>query len=77
MCVCVCVYMCGYVCMYIHTHIGLLSGTSGEEPACQCRSYKRPEFDPWATRSPGGGNDNPLQDSSQENPMDRGDLWAP
>ena len=27
-------------------------------------------------RSPGGGNDNPLQYSCLENPMDRGTWWA-
>ena len=27
---------------------------------------------PESGRSPGGGNDTPLQDSCQENPMDRG-----
>ena len=27
-------------------------------------------------RPPGGGNGNPLQCSCQENPMDRGALWA-
>ena len=27
-------------------------------------------------RSPGGGNGNPLQDSSLENPMDSGAWWA-
>ena len=27
-------------------------------------------------RSPGGGNDNPLQCSCLENPMDRGAWWA-
>ena len=29
-----------------------------------------------AGRSPGGGNDNPLQCSCLENPMDRGAWWA-
>ena len=31
---------------------------------------------PGSERSPGGGNDNPLQDSSLENPMDRRASWA-
>jgi len=31
---------------------------------------------PGLGRSPGGGNDNPLQYSCLENPMDRGDWWA-
>ena len=33
---------------------------------------KRCSFDPWVGRSPGGGNDNPLQYSCLGNPMDRG-----
>ena len=31
---------------------------------------------PGSGRSPGEGNDNPLQYSSLENPMDRGVWWA-
>ena len=31
---------------------------------------------PGTRRSPGRGNDNPLQYSCLEDPMDRGDLWA-
>ena len=31
---------------------------------------------PQSERSPGGGNDNPLQYSCLENPMDRGVWWA-
>ena len=31
---------------------------------------------PGLKRSPGGGNDNPLQYSCLENPMDRGAWWA-
>ena len=31
---------------------------------------------PWSGRSPGEGNDNPLQCSRLENPMDRGAWWA-
>ena len=33
-------------------------------------------FDPWSGRSPTGGNDNSLQHSCLENPMDRGAWWA-
>ena len=33
-------------------------GTSGKEPACQCRRHKRHGFDPWVGKIPGG---NPLQ----------------
>ena len=74
MCVCVCTHVWVYV--YIHPHVDVPSGSSGKEPACQCRRYKGHRFDPWATRSPGGGNDNLLQYSSLENYMDRGALWA-
>ena len=31
---------------------------------------------PGLGRSPGGGNGNPLQNSCQENPTDRGAWWA-
>ena len=31
---------------------------------------------PWLGRCPRGGHGNPLQYSCQENPMDRGALWA-
>ena len=69
----VCVYVCVCVCVCTHTHpLGKPSNSSGKEPTCQCRRYKGHRFDPWATRSPGGGNDNLLQYSSLENPMDRG-----
>ena len=27
-------------------------GASGKEPACQCKRYKRHEFDPWVGKSP-------------------------
>ena len=56
---------------YIKTW-GFLGGTSGKEPACQCRKCKRRGFDPWIGRSPGGGNGNTLQYSCLENTMDRG-----
>ena len=53
-------------------------GASGKEPACQCSSGKRPEFDPWvgSGRAPGRGNGNSLQYSCLKNPMDRGAWWA-
>ena len=47
-------------------------GTSGKEPACQCRRRKRHGLIPGLGRSPGGGHGNPLQCSCLENPMDRG-----
>ena len=32
--------------------MGFLSGTSGKEPACQCRRCKRHRFDPWVGKIP-------------------------
>ena len=55
--------------------MGFPGGSSGKEPACQCRRH-RSGLDPWIGRSPGGGNGNPLQYSCLENPMDRGAWWA-
>ena len=55
---------------------GFPGGTSGKEPACQCRRHKRCRLDPGSGRSPGGGHGNPLQYSCLENPMDRGAWWA-
>ena len=53
---------------------GLPRWCSGKESTCQCRRCKRQEFDPWAGRSPGIGNGNPLQCSCLENSMDR-EAW--
>jgi len=55
---------------------GFPGGPSGKEPACQCRRRKRCKFNLWVRWSPGEGNDNPLQYSCLENPMDRGTWWA-
>ena len=32
--------------------LGLPSGTSGKEPACQCRRHKRCGFNPWVRKMP-------------------------
>ena len=32
--------------------MGFPGGTSGKEPACQCRGHKRCEFNPWAGKIP-------------------------
>ena len=45
---------------------GLPQRLSGEESVCNAGSI------PGLGRSPGGGNDNPLQYSCLEDPMDRG-----
>ena len=55
---------------------GFPGGTSGKEPACQCRRRKKPRFDPWVEKIPGGGYGNPLQYSCLEDTMDRG-AWGP
>ena len=55
---------------------GFPGGTSGKEPACQCRTHKRCGFNRRVGRSPGGGQGNPLQYSCLENLMDRGAWWA-
>ena len=51
-------------------------GTSGKEPTCQCRRFKRRGLIPGSGRSSGGGNGNPLQYSYLENPIDRGAWWT-
>ena len=50
-----------------------LGGASGKEPACQCRRGDVGSIPSWG-RSPGEGNDNWLQYSCLESPMDRG-VW--
>ena len=47
-------------------------GPSGKEPTCQYRRSKRCRLIPGFGRSPGEGNDNPLQYSCLKNPKDRG-----
>ena len=47
---------------------------SGKEHICQCGRRKRHDLIPGKT--PGEGNENPLQYSGLENPMDRGAWWA-
>ena len=51
-------------------------GSSGKEPACQCRRLRDVGSISGSGRSPGGGHGNPLQYSWLENPMDRGAWWA-
>ena len=50
--------------------------TSGKEAICQCRTCKDMGSIPGSTRSPEGGQGNPLEYSFLENPMDRGAWWA-
>ena len=52
-------------------------GASGKEPACKCRLGVRDTgLIPGLGRSPGEGNDNPLQYSCLENSIDSGAWWA-
>ena len=48
-------------------------GSVGKESACNAGDSGSIS---GSGRSPGGGNGNPLQYSSLENPMDRGAWWA-
>ena len=56
--------------------VGFSGGTSGKEPACQCRRHREVGLFPGYGRSPEGRHDHPLQYSCLENPMDRG-AWKP
>ena len=58
---------------YSNAREGLSWWLSGTESTCQCR---RGVFDPQSGKSSGEGNGNPLQNSCQGNPMDRGAWWA-
>ena len=49
---------------------------SGEESACNAGDAGDVGSIPGSGRSPGGGHGNLLQDSCQENPIDRGAWWA-
>ena len=42
--------------------------TSGKEPSCPCIRRKRPGFNPWVGKIPGGGPGNLLHYSCLENP---------
>ena len=51
---------------------GFPNGSVGKESACNAGDTGDAGLIPGSGRSPGGGNDNLLQYSSLENPMDRG-----
>ena len=56
----------------IEKEVSFLGGTSGKEPASQCRlDLSDTGSIPGLERSPGRGHSNPLQYSHLENPMDR------
>ena len=55
---------------------GLPWWLNGRVSACDSGTAGDIDLIPGSGRSPGGGNGNPLQNSSLENLMDRGVLWA-
>ena len=58
---------------HTHTLIVFPGGSAGKESACNAGDLGSI---PGLGRSPGAGNDNPLQYSCLENPMHRGAWWA-
>ena len=59
--------------MYLCVNMGFPWNSAGKESACSAGDLA---LISGAGRSPGGGDDNPLQSSCLENPMDRGAWWA-
>ena len=53
-CVYTYIYIYIYICIsiYLSIYIGFPGGTSGKEPACQCRRIKRCRFDLWVGKIP-------------------------
>ena len=45
----------------LRVYIDFPGGTSGKEPACQCRGCKRLGFEPWGERIPWRRHSSPLQ----------------
>ena len=57
------------------THVflwGFPGGTSGKQPTCQCRRWRRHGFHLWVEKIPWRRAWRPLKYSCLENPMDRG-----
>ena len=52
--------------------LGFPGGTSGKEPACQCRRHKRSGFDPWVGTNSWRRTWQPTQYFCLDTPMDRG-----
>ena len=55
---------------------GFPGGTSGKEPACQCRRHREVDSIPGLGRSPRRGHGNPPQYFCLKNSMERGAWWA-
>ena len=58
---------------YLFLFVTFLGGSDGKETACNSGD---PDSIPGSRSSPGEGNNNPLQQSCLENPMDEGTWWA-
>ena len=56
--------------------MGFPDGSAGKESGCNAGDAGDLGLNPGSGSSPGEGNDNPLQYSFLENPMDRGVWWA-
>ena len=54
-----------------HLCLGFPDGSAGKETACNAGDTGEAGSIPGLGRSPGGGNDDPLQCSYLKNPMDR------
>ena len=59
--------------IFLGMRLGFPGGSEGKASACDA---KDPGSIPALGRSPGEGNDTPLQYSCLENPMDGGACWA-
>ena len=62
-----------YIILKLFSVMGFPYSSVGKESGCNARD---PGLIPGLGRYPGEWNGNPLQDSSLENPMDRGAWWA-
>ena len=67
----VCMCVCAYVSVYLF--MGFFSDSDSKESACNVKGLGSI---PGLGRSPGEGNENPLQYSCLENPMDQGAWWV-
>ena len=56
--------------------MGFPGGTSGKEPNCQCRRFKRCGFDPWVGKIPWRRACQPTSEFLLEKPKDKGDWQA-
>ena len=59
-----------------HTLWDFPSGSVVKNPPANAEAIRYMDSIPELERFPGGGNDNPLQYSCLENPMDREAWWA-